>query len=598
MTDGINTGKNFLNGFRKDLLMLRSFIFILTAVLVIPLYFGCASNPPLIKAAYEGDLNRTEALLKGGLDINMKGGDWNETALSAAAAQGHIDLVEFLLDNGADVDLLSGNGDSALLLAAYRCHSDIAMLLLSNGADASFLNPNTGSSPLLHAVECEDIDLVKTLIENGADTNLQTQSGRSLLLPAVRADNLALAKVLIENGANANYQDKSGFSPLVAAAWNNNAKMADLLINAGSSIDAMMVGGGSALYEAAFHGHDPMVALLIEKGADVNLTSHSYGRSPLLAAVSENHSNTAFMLIEAGADIEAKDQSGFNPLLYAAYNGNALIAKQLCEKGANINIQVSDGWTPIQFAISYEYEDVVAILMLHNADVDIKNQKGRDARWYAQKSRNKNILRMVNDPDPEFLAAYAKNIYTATPAITGNRIDNATIERVRTAKPLNVSYRNIVFNDFTISDRLKKSYPHAAAHCKEGIMHHLREAGAFGHVSNTSAPSQPGETCIVDGVIEDMYISSKVTRLLFGPISKIPFMTVRIKLTDSQSKEIFHEMVISTDTAIYWTRVTVGDIDAFIPKEVGKIIGEYINTVLPAHTPGELPERRTKRMDS
>ena len=104
------------------------------------------------------------------------------------------------------------------------------------------------------------------------------------------------------------------------------------------------------------------------------------------------------------------------------------------------------------------------------------------------------------------------------------------------------------------------------------------------HLHSSKKHFFPGKTCLVDGIIEDMYISSKVTRLLFGPISKIPFMKVRIKLTDAESKAVIHDMVISTDTDIYWTRFTVGDIDAFIPIEVGKIVGEYINTVLPAES--------------
>ena len=97
-------------------------------------------------------------------DVNMKGGDWNETALNAAATYGHLDLVKFLLDEGADVNLLSDHGDSALLGATYRCLTDIAMLLISHGADANFYNPKSGSSPLLHATECADLPLAKALI--------------------------------------------------------------------------------------------------------------------------------------------------------------------------------------------------------------------------------------------------------------------------------------------------------------------------------------------------------------------------------------------------------------------------------------------------
>ena len=519
------------------------------AILLIPVFFGCASIPPLMQAAYDGDVNRTKNLLDEGSDVNLKGGGWNETALIIAATKGHMELVQYLLDNGADVNLLSGSGDSALLGATWQCHPDIAMLLMSNGADINFLNPSTGSSPLLHAVQCDDLSLAKTLIEKGANVNRQSQNSSS---------------------------------PLVEAAWHNNVQLAEVLVDAGADIDALWPGGGSALYEAAAKGHEPVVEFLIGKGADVNLTSNHYGWSALLAAAMENHFNTANMLIDAGADLEVKDQGGFNALLYAAINGNALIVKKLCESGANVNVQDNRGWTPLQQAISYEYESIVAILMMHNADVRITNKEGRDARWYAAKSRNKNIIEMINDPDPELLAAFTTKIEPADSAFYGNRIEDATIENVRKAKPLNVSYRDIVFNRFEISKTLKQRYPEAATNCKQSIINHLRKVSAFDHVSDAPASSYPEKTCLVDGLIEDMYVSSRATRLFFGPISKIPFMKVRIKLTDAETKTVFHEMVISSDTDIYWTRVTVGNIDAFIPEEVGKIIGEYINTILPS----------------
>ena len=82
-------------------LIVFSFIYAITVIGLL----GCASNPPLIQASYDGDVALVQELLKNGADVNMKGGRWDETAINAAARQGNFDTVKKLLDAGADANL-------------------------------------------------------------------------------------------------------------------------------------------------------------------------------------------------------------------------------------------------------------------------------------------------------------------------------------------------------------------------------------------------------------------------------------------------------------------------------------------------------------
>jgi len=83
---------------------------------------------PLMRAAFEGDLDTVIRLLGEGADPNTRdaGGD---TALMFAAMRGHLAVVEALLARGADPLALPRNGWTALRFAESRHHERVAALL-------------------------------------------------------------------------------------------------------------------------------------------------------------------------------------------------------------------------------------------------------------------------------------------------------------------------------------------------------------------------------------------------------------------------------------------------------------------------------------
>ena len=110
--------------------------------------------------------------------------------------------------------------------------------------------------------------------------------------------------------------------------------------------------------------------------------------------------------IEAGADINAKNDDGATPLMLAAgYSGDPEIIRALIGAGANVNEAAREpnpspdeapgdieGMTPLMWAAEFNGNpEILAALIQGGADVNAKDDRDREALWYA--------VQGVNNPD-------------------------------------------------------------------------------------------------------------------------------------------------------------------------------------------------------
>jgi ankyrin repeat protein len=93
----------------------------------------------LFAAAMMGKVERTEALLTQGIDVNSKNAG-GRTALMAASFNGNVLIVKALLAYGADVSLADNVGTTALMDALVFGNEDIVNLLIAAGADVNALD--------------------------------------------------------------------------------------------------------------------------------------------------------------------------------------------------------------------------------------------------------------------------------------------------------------------------------------------------------------------------------------------------------------------------------------------------------------------------
>src|SRR5579863_7134139 len=113
----------------------------LWSIVAVGLLFACcitdsqarAQQLDIFTAAQNDDLNRVEALLAGGVNVNAAN-HAGATALMIASQHGHLDVVRTLLDKGASVNACDPDGESALAIASQHGQSDVVKLLIARGA--------------------------------------------------------------------------------------------------------------------------------------------------------------------------------------------------------------------------------------------------------------------------------------------------------------------------------------------------------------------------------------------------------------------------------------------------------------------------------
>jgi len=112
------------------------FLFLLLA-LSPPIY--AEDGKDLFAAAMMGKVDRTEALLAQGIDVNSKTAS-GRTALMAGSFNGNVQIVKSLLSYGADVSLADNSGTTALMDALVFGNEDIVNLLIAAGANVNALD--------------------------------------------------------------------------------------------------------------------------------------------------------------------------------------------------------------------------------------------------------------------------------------------------------------------------------------------------------------------------------------------------------------------------------------------------------------------------
>lgn len=117
-----------------------------------------------------------------------------------AAFNGNVDALEAILKSGADVNAaLNEHGETPLWWACARCHADAVRMLLKVGVDPNCANVD-GTTPLMAAasvIGCGEI--ISALLDAGAEINRADKRGKTALdyamtEPDYLAGNIAVLK--------------------------------------------------------------------------------------------------------------------------------------------------------------------------------------------------------------------------------------------------------------------------------------------------------------------------------------------------------------------------------------------------------------------
>ncbi len=306
-------------------------------------------SSPLFDAARAGDLPRLKALLKPGVEVDVRDA-FGETPLMVAAVSADERAMELLIAAGADVNARSQAGVTPLMRAA-TVESKVRLLVRHHAEVKA--RSGLGHTPLaLAARRPGNSATVAFLLGQGADVHSTNVFGTTPLVAAAAAGDLRTVRLLLDRGANPNVgpnMDQDGVlfgggrTPLMWAAFRGNLPLLRLLLERGAKVDGFTV-LGTPLSHAAWGGRVEAARLLLEAGAKVDQRDLVANYTPLHWAASAEHSDPSLaeLLLAHHADPNAEGGQpvdGFlggvqTPLTLARLRGETPVVKALLKAGA------------------------------------------------------------------------------------------------------------------------------------------------------------------------------------------------------------------------------------------------------------------------
>ncbi|NLB20951.1 MAG: tetratricopeptide repeat protein [Clostridium sp.] len=186
---------------------------------------------------------------------------------------------------------------------------------------------------LISACEAEDLDKAKQLVESGADLEQKNENGQTPLFIAVKKNNLELASYLMEKGADLNARENTMLTPWLCAGANGFHKI---------------------LKEA------------LKYNPDIK-SSNRFGGTVLLPSSEKGYLKTVEVGLDAGVPVNHVNDLMWSALQEAVILGNGGylyrdILRRLIDAGADVNLKDNDGKNVLDYAKERKQERVLAIL--------------------------------------------------------------------------------------------------------------------------------------------------------------------------------------------------------------------------------------------
>lgn len=162
-------------------------------------------------------------------------------------------------------------------------------------------------------------------------------------------------------------------------------------------------------------------------------------------------------------------------------------------------------------------------------------------------------------------------------------IENATIELVQKETPLSAGpYETIIIKNFKASDEFKRDYADALNYFQISLLSDLKSRNLFKRIVESESVVPTDNGLVVEGKILDMRIASSGARIWAGAMAGSSYMVVYLTLKDASSGNVVQEKIISSSNNAFAAAWSGGSSDKSLPMDMGKIIGEYLATVIPA----------------
>lgn len=247
--------------------------------------------------------------------------------------------------------------------------------LLKQGADPNTMRTlhrmkdgkpdSVQATPLMAACVVGEVRVVSDMIAAGANVNRRTSGGDTALSVCVAAQSrnaVEIAGVLIDHGAKVNTVVDNGETPLNDAITLGEQSMASLLIDHGADLNHGAGTDGTPLMTASAFGERAIVEKLLEHHVNVNATDKN-GDTALLINATVDTPSVIDILARHGADVNVRLDNNESILMHAVDEGETDKVAALLKAGADPNRVSKLGTTALALARSYEYDDIIKLLV-------------------------------------------------------------------------------------------------------------------------------------------------------------------------------------------------------------------------------------------
>uniref|UniRef100_A0A1B6C1D9 Uncharacterized protein n=1 Tax=Clastoptera arizonana TaxID=38151 RepID=A0A1B6C1D9_9HEMI len=389
-------------------------------------------------AAYLGETEIIELLIKDGVDINYK----NENGMSAlhfaVLPKSHhcIDELPKISNDGLNFENYEPRTDNYISQSRYdygykkqifkrfhmfaECyHIGLTNYLTPQCANKVSLQRQNSETNSLHNVpnsepKVENIKTIDILLKLGANLNTKLKCGKTPLLLAIEYGHIENLKHLLKYEPDFYCKIKDLF-PLHLAAISNtdvlrlmvdviNSKVEYNEIKLKELLNKKTENGLTPLHLSVKHNKIENMKLLLEKGAEVNSTCHS-GHTPLHIAIKKLNTEAVALLLDFGADTNISTQDEKTSLILAIENDCLDIFNLIIKKDSNIHSMNKVKETPLYYAAKQKNEYFTKTLLGFGADVNAKNYLGKTPLMVAVENNFYNNMKLILQCDPDVNAA-------------------------------------------------------------------------------------------------------------------------------------------------------------------------------------------------
>lgn len=297
-----------------------------------------------------------------------------------------------------EIDTQCANGQTALHWAVRYGRKDFVNLFIENSADLN-IKDHRGETPLHKVFNTESSEggpeIARLLAVGKARLDITNSKGRCPLSLAIKYGPTSIAKVMIEGQDDVNAENFEGWTSLRHVFYH------------GQDIAAALKGRpvskeGQAQLQDAIENHGRiLVDLLLERGVDLNRPSSKDKWTPLIHAAKNGDLSKLRRLLtrkNSPADVHLPDKDGLSALQWAVKFQKDAAVKLLVEHGANVNKVYANNVedrTALLEAVKRKYNSTVELLLSLGADPNMTSTSGSTALIEAVRSNNQEMVWML-----------------------------------------------------------------------------------------------------------------------------------------------------------------------------------------------------------